>query len=438
MTTAFVDHYAVLGITPTATSAVVKKAYHQLALQYHPDKTQPGGKGEAAKFISAQAAYEILVDDTKRKAYDVQYGKRSRAALAFRLAHKQARRVARYLQRETDGSYGGHCFGAEEEGGDEEDEGIEDYPDAPSESGSDCENTGSYGDTGIYEDGYADPNYKPYNTFRDVVESSYGVYVGDFDSTDSQYQFPDDFADEFWPAEGCNNQSETDRECDFDEENTTCIADPISEAFGAYDNMRKSHYLEEKILGRYYSKHEPSFIPFPAFPISLSFSLCGASLKELPTTEGALFELQRQKNECGDIDAQLVDIAARVRRRVSKMPTESLKFGEFEEAMVRKLNTAHGAVGQVRGATEEFLQIIRVEHKPEFWRLMNKQSWVITEAIERSAVHLEAMRDALADLDDITVKLEGWTNEDLGEVKAYLGSFMREFRDWQKEITPPP
>lgn len=120
------------------------------------------------------------------------------------------------------------------------------------------------------------------------------------------------------------------------------------------------------------------------------------------------------------------------------MPAESLKFGEFEEAMVRKLNTAHGAVGQVRGATEEYLRIIRVEHKPEFWRLMNKKSWAITEAIERSAVHLEAMRDALADLEDIAVKLEGWTNEQLGEVKAYLGSFMREFRDWQKEITSPP
>lgn len=264
MTTAFVDHYAVLGITPTATSAVVKKAYHQLALQYHPDKAQPGVKSEAAKFISAQTAYEILIDDTKRKAYDVQYGKRSKAAHAFRLAHKQARRVARYLQRETDGSYGGHGFRSEGKGRDEdEDQEIEDYPsDAASESGSNCENTGSYKDTGIYEDGYADPHYKPYHTFRDVVESSYGVYVGDFDSTDPQYQFPDDFADEFWPAEGCDDQSDTDSEFDLDEECTTCIADPLSEAFGAYDSMSKSHYLEEKILGRYYSKHKSSFVPF--------------------------------------------------------------------------------------------------------------------------------------------------------------------------------
>lgn len=243
--TTFVDHYAVLGVKHTANLAAIKKAYHQLALQHHPDKAAPGGKVDAAKFISVQAAYEVLVDVTKRKAYDIQYDKRSKAAHATRLAHKQATRLARFYQRETDGSYGGG-YGREEVGGDEEDEVVEDYPsDTPSEPGSECE------DTGVYEDGYADPHYKPYRSSHDVVYGSsysYGIYVGDLDCdfTDPQYQFPDDLADDFEhdfsPARGCDDEWDADSEFDGDEEDPEpCISHPLSEAFDAFANMSKSH-----------------------------------------------------------------------------------------------------------------------------------------------------------------------------------------------------
>lgn len=273
MMATFVDHYAVLGVKSTASLAAIKKAYHQLALQHHPDKAAPGGNVDAAKFISAQAAYEILVDVTRRKAYDIQYDKRSKAAHSLRVAHKQATRLARFYQRETDGSYGGG-YGREEMRGDEEDEAVEDYPsDTPSDPGSECE------DTGVYEDGYADPHYKPYRNSNDVVYGSsysYGIYVGDldFDSTDPQHQFPDDFADDFSPAHGYDDESDTGSEFDFDEENPApCISHPLSEAFDAFANMSKSHYLEEKVLGRYYSKHKSfrssSFVvPFTAFQIA--------------------------------------------------------------------------------------------------------------------------------------------------------------------------
>ncbi|KAG6354041.1 hypothetical protein INS49_005012 [Diaporthe citri] len=399
----FVDHYAVLGVKSTANLSSIKKAYRQLALQHHPDKAAPDGKVDAAKFISAQAAYEILVDVSRRKAYDIQYDKRSKAAHATRLAHKQATRLARFYQRETDGSYGGG-YGRDEMGGDEEDEVVEDYPsDTPTDPGSECE------DTGVYEDGYADPHYKPYRNSNDVVYGSFyscGIYVGDpdFDSTDSHYQFPDDLADGFSPAQGCDDEGDTISEFDSDEESPApCISHPLTEAFDAFANMSKSHYLEEKVLGRYY--------------------------------KGALYDLQRKKTECNNIGAQLVDIAVRVRKRVSSMPAGSFKLGEFEEALSRKLGAARRALDDVRASLEASLRVMRVEHQPQFWRLMNKRTWSVLETIERSATHMEKMKEALSDLEEIVIKLEGWPNEELGKVKGYLGSFMHEFRDWQKEIT---
>lgn len=70
----FVDHYAALGVKSTGNLTSINKAYRQLALQHHHDKAEPGGKVDAAKFISAQAAYEILVVVTRRTAYDMMKG----------------------------------------------------------------------------------------------------------------------------------------------------------------------------------------------------------------------------------------------------------------------------------------------------------------------------------------------------------------------------
>lgn len=116
---AFVDHYAVLGVNSKADSATIRKAYRQLALQYHPDKAVPGKEVDAANFINAQAAYEILVDGTKRKDYDIQYNRHYKDAHALKSA-KQASRVAQVFQPETDGSYGAG-YGPDEIVGDEED-----------------------------------------------------------------------------------------------------------------------------------------------------------------------------------------------------------------------------------------------------------------------------------------------------------------------------
>jgi DnaJ family protein A protein 2 len=59
------DHYATLGITRYADNVQIKKAYHSLALQHHPDKG-----GDVEKFKCINEAYETLSDPNKRSIYD--------------------------------------------------------------------------------------------------------------------------------------------------------------------------------------------------------------------------------------------------------------------------------------------------------------------------------------------------------------------------------
>jgi molecular chaperone DnaJ len=63
------DLYEVLGVARGASPADLKKAYRQMALQFHPDKC-PGDKSAEEKFKEAANAYQILSDDEKRAAYD--------------------------------------------------------------------------------------------------------------------------------------------------------------------------------------------------------------------------------------------------------------------------------------------------------------------------------------------------------------------------------
>src|SRR5215217_3757940 len=68
------DYYEILGVTRTASSEEVKRAYRRLAMKYHPDRNNGDSRGEAeAKFKECAEAYEVLSDDTKRHRYD-QFG----------------------------------------------------------------------------------------------------------------------------------------------------------------------------------------------------------------------------------------------------------------------------------------------------------------------------------------------------------------------------
>ena len=63
------DYYAVLGVPKNASAAEVKKAYRKLAQQHHPD-TKQGDPSAEERFKEISAAYDVLGDPEKRKAYD--------------------------------------------------------------------------------------------------------------------------------------------------------------------------------------------------------------------------------------------------------------------------------------------------------------------------------------------------------------------------------
>ena len=63
------DYYAMLGVSKTASSDEIKKAYRKLAMKYHPDRNK-GNKDAEAKFKDISEAYAVLSDKEKRKQYD--------------------------------------------------------------------------------------------------------------------------------------------------------------------------------------------------------------------------------------------------------------------------------------------------------------------------------------------------------------------------------
>ncbi|KAG0677565.1 Molecular chaperone (DnaJ super), partial [Kluyveromyces marxianus] len=61
--------YDLLGVSPSAGEAEIKKGYRKAALKYHPDKPT----GDTEKFKEISEAFEILSDPQKREVYDT-YG----------------------------------------------------------------------------------------------------------------------------------------------------------------------------------------------------------------------------------------------------------------------------------------------------------------------------------------------------------------------------
>jgi len=65
------NFYTLLGVSPTATAAEIRKAYYALARKYHPDKAGKDDSEAAEKFKQIAGAYETLSDESKRRTYDL-------------------------------------------------------------------------------------------------------------------------------------------------------------------------------------------------------------------------------------------------------------------------------------------------------------------------------------------------------------------------------
>ena len=65
----FTDFYQLLGVSRDASSEEIKKAYRKKALHLHPDRNNTVDAGQQFKLLVE--AYETLIDEGKRRRYDV-------------------------------------------------------------------------------------------------------------------------------------------------------------------------------------------------------------------------------------------------------------------------------------------------------------------------------------------------------------------------------
>ncbi len=66
-------YYEVLGIAPNASAEEIRRAYHMLAFQCHPDRHQESEESHK-KMKEINEAYDILSDPIKRREYDLPRG----------------------------------------------------------------------------------------------------------------------------------------------------------------------------------------------------------------------------------------------------------------------------------------------------------------------------------------------------------------------------
>jgi hypothetical protein len=67
-----VDYYTFLSVTPDCTMCEIKKAYHKMAIQFHPDLNQD--EKAAEKMVALNKIFNILKDESERLSYDLAMG----------------------------------------------------------------------------------------------------------------------------------------------------------------------------------------------------------------------------------------------------------------------------------------------------------------------------------------------------------------------------
>ena len=100
------DPYKTLGVEKTATEDDIRKAYKKLAKKNHPD-LNPGDKDAENRFKDISAAYSLLNDPEKRRAYD-----------AGEIDEQGQQKPERHFYREYAGQGAGARYGRAEDYGD--------------------------------------------------------------------------------------------------------------------------------------------------------------------------------------------------------------------------------------------------------------------------------------------------------------------------------
>ncbi|QFZ91536.2 J domain-containing protein [Synechococcus elongatus] len=93
------DHYATLGVSPSASQQEIKLAYRQLAKQYHPDRNAKAGH---ERIIAINAAYEVLGNAEERRRYDALRGSSRQSATERTVAAQDHYRQQRRRQGDRD------------------------------------------------------------------------------------------------------------------------------------------------------------------------------------------------------------------------------------------------------------------------------------------------------------------------------------------------
>lgn len=92
------NHYVTLGVSPSATTQQIKKAYRNLARKHHPDKNI-GNESAAALFNAVKVAFEQLSTETVREALDTQLRKAAERSAREGKRGEQRREMIERLQK---------------------------------------------------------------------------------------------------------------------------------------------------------------------------------------------------------------------------------------------------------------------------------------------------------------------------------------------------